>query len=115
MKYIFIFFLAFILAGPALAAHVVGGSVPEVQSLQPPPVGIAPNVHSNIQNTDTLFGNEHAPNNDNNATGSAVSQNPEVVSAAQKHSSGLLWRLFLFVCFAAAAVIVGIAIKHRHE
>lgn len=53
MKYLLIFLFSFAIFNPTVAARQVTGTVPQVQPLQPPPLGVYANPSGNIQFNDS--------------------------------------------------------------
>jgi hypothetical protein len=103
MKYLAIFLLSFLVATPAYAAKEVKGEVPEVRPLQPPPVGVNPNINHSVQFSDP----DHPlnPNVENSGTQGSeenLSQQIEdgsIAGVKNKKSYTFVWIVLILAAF----------------
>jgi hypothetical protein len=83
MKYLAIIFLSVAFVHPALAAKSVNGTLPKVEPLQPPPVGVYPNLENNIQFHDPSFDYKSNSQSGGQNALTGQNQNPAQQNAAQ--------------------------------
>ena len=117
MKYLLIFLISFAFIHPVYAAKQVQGSVPVVQPLQPPAIGVSANLNHNIQEQNvTQSGEANAPSsaqptfvdqqNPLNQVGASGS-----TTAVYKKSSSWVWWPFIIL----GLILVGFWVKRRLE
>jgi hypothetical protein len=108
MKYLVIILLSFAFFHPALAARAVKGTVPNVQPLQPAPVGVFPAFNKNIESRGPAINNTQA---ESPASPASAHTEPSFLTAqVSEPGRGIVWLAALL-----AALIFGWLLYKRNK